>query len=75
LRSPLTEPGLNIKAGGYIIAIDGNVLTREINPFSYLVGKANSIVKLTINNIPSKKETHDVYIKTIANENALRYYN
>ena len=75
LRSPLTEPGLNVKAGGYIIAIDNNELSQAINPYSYLVGKANSVVELTINNTPSKRETHDIFVKTIASESALRYYN
>jgi tricorn protease len=72
LRSPLTEPGLNVKTGNYIIAIDDMVLTQEINPYSYLVGKINSIVKLTLKSMTG---TTDVFVKTIANESELRYYN
>ena len=72
LRSPLTEPGLNIKKGTYIIAIDDNKLTYDINPYSNLVGKENSIVKLTLK---SANETNNILIKTIANESKLRYYN
>ncbi|MDR0926525.1 MAG: PDZ domain-containing protein [Ignavibacteria bacterium] len=75
LRSPLTEPSLNIKDGGYIIAIDDNKLTPEVNPYSYLVGKENKIVKLTINNTASATGSHDVFVKTIDNESELRYYN
>jgi tricorn protease len=75
LRSPLTEPGLNLKEGGYILAIDGNKLTPEINPYSYLVGKSNSYITLTINNVPNWNSPHDINIKTISNESELRYFN
>ncbi len=75
LRSPLTEPSLGIKAGGYLLAIDGNRLTANVNPYKYLVGKANKFVTLTVNNQPSAAGSHDIYIKTIANESQLRYFN
>lgn len=74
LRSPLTEPGLNIKEGVYIIAIDDNKLTFETNPYSYLVGKVNTIVKLTLQS-NSNKDKENVFVKTIASETQLRYFN
>jgi len=73
LRSPLTGPGLNIKSGTYIIAIDDNILSRDANPYSHLVGKANTNVKLTLKTTSGKIE--NILIKTIENESELRYYN
>jgi len=72
LRSPLTEPGLNVQEGSYIIAIDDEKLSYEINPYSHLVGKANTIVKLTIK---SANKTENILVKTIDSETQLRYYN
>ena len=40
LRSPLTEPGVEAKAGEYIVAIDG-VPTNSVNDmYKLLIGKA-----------------------------------
>ncbi|MCL2039802.1 MAG: PDZ domain-containing protein [Bacteroidetes bacterium] len=72
LRSPLTEPGLNVKTGTYIVAIDDNKLNYEINPYSHLVGKVNTIVKLTLQ---YANKTENIFVKTIANETQLRYFN
>jgi len=72
LRSPLTEPSLNIKEGTYIVAIDDNKLSYDINPYSHLVGKVNTIVKLTLK---TQKGNENIFVKTIASETQLRYFN
>lgn len=53
LRSPLTEPGLNVKEGEYITAIDGIPTNTVGNIYELLIGKANIPTELTINNSPS----------------------
>ena len=70
LRSPLTEPGLNIKEGDYILAIDGNKLTPSINPYKYLVDKVDKFVILTIKS-KFDNTIRDVAVKTISNESEL----
>ena len=72
-RSPLTEPGLNIKVGDYIYEIDGVALTETISPFVALVDKANQTVTLKIGK--DKSSAKEYIVKTIANEAGLRYYN
>src|SRR5690606_16224187 len=48
-RSPLTEPGVNVAEGEYIIAID-NVSTRGVdNVYRLLENKANRVVTLRVN--------------------------
>ena len=74
LRSPLTEPGLNVKAGDYILAIDGNNLNAQTNPYQFLINKANKFVKLTVNSAPSLQGSREINIKTIDSEAELRYY-
>jgi tricorn protease len=74
-RSPLTEPGINIKVGDYLIAIDDNLLSETDPPNELLNNKANAYVKITYNSKPSKEGAQDVWVKTIANESKLLYYN
>ncbi len=73
LRSPLTEPGLNVKVGDYLLAIDGIALDAKTNPFQYLLNKANKFVKLTINSSQSMQGSREITVKTIGNEAELRY--
>ena len=74
-RSPLTEPGINVREGDYLIAIDGINLTAENNPFKLLTNKANQYVTLKVSNSPSEKDAKEYTVKTIKNESKLIYYN
>lgn len=72
-RSPFTEPGISIKTGDFIIAIDDVELTAINHPFTQLVNKAEKYVKITYNSTPSKSGAKSIWVKTIANESGLRY--
>ena len=67
LRSPLTEPGLGVKEGDVITAIDGVSLKDVDNIYKLLVGKADVLTELTVN---GKK----VVVKPIADEYPLYHY-
>ena len=67
LRSPLTEPGLGVKEGDVITAIDGISLKDVDNLYQLLIGKANVLTELTVN---GKK----VIVKPIADEGPLYHY-
>ena len=51
-RSPLTGPGLDIRVGQYLLAIDGQELVAPTDPYSLLVGKQGQTVTLTIADSP-----------------------
>jgi len=72
-RSPLTEPGINVNAGDYIIAIDGHEVTTDENPYKYLENKVGVQVTLTVNGKPSRKGEREVTITPIGSELKLRY--
>ena len=74
LRSPLTEPGININKNDYIIAIDGNDLRKTDNIYKYLVNKANKPVEITVNNKPESTGSKKFIIKPIEDEADLYYY-
>jgi len=67
LRSPLTEPGLGVKEGDVITAIDGVSLADMDNIYKLLIGKADVLTELSIG---GKK----VVVKPIADEGPLQHY-
>ena len=75
LRSPLTEPGLNIKVGDYILKIDGTQLTEKVTPNSLMINKANKFIPIVVNSKPAKEGARELYVKPAATDTELRYYN
>jgi tricorn protease len=74
IRSPLTEPGLNIEEGDYLIEIDGIKLDKNNTPYSTLLNKADKFVKIKIAKSSSGSNSKTLNVKTIGNEKTLRYY-
>jgi tricorn protease len=73
LVSPLTQVGVNIKPGEYIIAIDGYDTREVADLYMLLVGKANMAVELTVNSNPTPNGARKVIVRTIADESNLHY--
>ena len=73
LRSPLTEPGMNISEGDYITAIDGQSLKDVDNIYKLLVGKADKLVELTVNK-NAAEGGRKVVVKPIGDEYPLEHY-
>ncbi len=73
LRSPLAEPGLGVKAGQYITAIDGVSVKDEANIYKMLAGKAGVLTELTVSDKPAEGG-RKVVVKPIANEYPLYHY-
>ena len=70
-RSPLTAPGVDVHAGEYLIAVDGQELKAPTDPYSVLVGKQDATVKLTVADAPNGKR-RDVTVEPVKNELPLR---
>jgi tricorn protease len=75
VRSPLTEPGVTVKAGDYLIAINGRPLRTPQSPYELFVNTANETVTLTVNAKPSEEGSRTVQVKPIADEFSLRELN
>jgi len=73
-RSPLTEPGVDVPEGSYLLAIDGASLKSPGVPDDLLQGKAEGTVRLTINDRPTEKGAREVTVRPVADEEDLRYY-
>jgi tricorn protease len=72
-RSPLTEPGLKVKEGDYLIAVEGQVAHADREPWAYFQGLANRLVTLKVNSKPSEEGAWEIVVKTIGGESNLRY--
>jgi tricorn protease len=73
-RSPLTEPGVNVAEGEYLLAIDGREIKAADNPYRALVQTANRTVTLLVNARPTRDGAREVGVKPIGSEQDLRYY-
>lgn len=74
LVSPLRAPGVNAKAGEYIIAINGTSMRDVDNIYQTLIGKAGQLVEIEINNAASDNGARKVLVKPISDESALYYH-
>jgi tricorn protease len=72
LRSPLTEPGVEVKEGEYIIAVDNKILQYPTNPYSFFENTVGKTVTLKVNSKPSLDQAREVEIKPIPSESDLR---
>jgi tricorn protease len=72
LRSPLTEPGVNVQVGDYILAVNGDNVTADKNFYSYFENTADKIVTLTVANSADGNNKRNVKVVPVASEVALR---
>lgn len=74
-RSPLTMPGVEVKEGDYILAINGRSLRETDNLYEYLIDKAGKTVELEVNALPQAEGARTVLVTPLADESQLYYYN
>lgn len=67
-RSPLTEQGVNVKEGDYLLAINGTPVTTAMNPYALLENTVGKTVEITVNSIPDNAGARTSTIKPISSE-------
>ncbi|MEO9023094.1 MAG: PDZ domain-containing protein, partial [Ginsengibacter sp.] len=72
LRSPLTEPGVNVQVGDYILEVNGVELTADKNFYSYFENTAEKITTLTVASSANGANKRTIKVVPIANEASLR---
>jgi len=75
LRSPLTEPGVNVKEGDYLLAVNGRSVRAPQDPYEAFVNTANETITLTVNSKPSEDGSRKLQVKPISDEGDLREEN
>ncbi|MEN8163058.1 MAG: PDZ domain-containing protein, partial [Acidobacteriota bacterium] len=72
LSSPLTEPGVDVKPGEYLLAVNGVDLVPPDNLFRHFENTAEKIVEITVGPDPSVEGARTVKAVPISTEYALR---
>jgi tricorn protease len=75
LRSPLTDVGINVKEGEYLISINGKLTNKMADMYEVLINTAGKQVTLGVNSKPEKKGSREVVVVPVRDELSLFYYN
>jgi len=73
VHSPLDEPGVGIREGDYILAVNGIPMTTKTDPYAAFGSLAGASVELTYNGTPSFTGAHAIVVQTMRNETRLRH--
>ena len=71
-RAPLTQPGVNVRAGEYLLEVAGRNLTATDNVYRLFEGTANKQVRIKVGPDPSGTGAREVTVVPVPNENRLR---
>ncbi len=72
LRAPLTEPGVRVKAGEYIIAVNGRDLKASDNIYRHFENTAGKIVELTVSPKADGSDSRTVKVVPVESETDIR---
>ena len=72
LYSPLTQPGVNVKDGEYLLAVNGNQVHAADNLYSFFEGLAGKQTTLTVGANPDGTGSRDVLVVPVENEHDMR---
>ena len=73
-RSPLTEVGVDVRAGDYLLAIDGVALKAPDNPYRLLRHKADRAIELLVSANADGSAARKAVVRPIDTETNLRYF-
>jgi tricorn protease len=71
-RAPLTQPGVNVVTGEYLLAVKGRNLTASSNVYSFFEATAGKQVQIRVGPDPSGANSREVTVVPVPNENRLR---
>jgi tricorn protease len=73
LRAPLTEPGVNVSEGDYLLAVNGQLLTVDSNLYSLFEKTADRQTVLKVNSEPTDEGARTVTVVPVSSDRGLRY--
>jgi tricorn protease len=72
LQAPLTQPGAEVKAGEFLLAVNGQELTSQDSPYRLLENTSGRQVVLKVGPEPDGKGAREVTVVPVASEIGLR---
>lgn len=73
-RSPLSQPGIRVKEGDYLLKINGKKLSPPEHPYEHLLNMAGQEVLLSVCSQADEKDAREVVVTTLASELPVRYH-
>jgi tricorn protease len=73
VRSPLAEPGVNVKEGEYVLAVNGVPLDTTKDIYASFDGLGDKVVLLAVNGKPTAAGARQVLVKCLGDETELRF--
>lgn len=73
LQAPLTQPGVNVRAGEVLLAVNGRDLTAGDNLYSFFQATAGRQTVLRVGPSPDGKDAREVTVVPVASERNLRH--
>lgn len=73
VRSPLMKPGVNVKEGDYLLAVNGQAVDTSRPVHAWFQGLADTPVELTVNSSPSMSDARTVVVEPLSSETRLRH--
>jgi len=72
LRAPLTQPGVNVAAGEYLLGVNGRELRATDNVYQFFEGTADKSVVIRVGPNPDGSGSREVTVVPVKNEDGLR---
>lgn len=72
IEAPLGLPGIDVKEGDYILAVNGKSFTAEQNIYHLFEQTAGRTIQITFNNKPNLSDARVITVKPVSNERGLR---
>jgi tricorn protease len=73
-RGPLSQPGVKVKEGDYLLAVNGVPLDTTRDPWAAFQGMADRVVTLTFSDKPKPDKTaRDIPLRLMGSDGYLRY--
>ncbi len=72
LRAPLTQPGVNVKAGEYLLAVDGRDVSDAESVYSFFQATAGKQVNIKVGPNPDGAGSREVTVLPVSEEFGLR---
>jgi tricorn protease len=73
-QAPLTQPGVNVKTGEYLLAVDGREVSDADNVYKYFEAKTGKQVVLTVGPEARMEGSREVTVIPIGSETSLRNF-
>ena len=72
LRAPLTQPGVDVKAGDYLLEVEGRDVRPPAEIYSFFENTAGKQIKMRVGPSPDGKDSRQVTVVPLPSEFALR---